>query len=110
MLSASVSPTSHGVIKLERKMQPRVALYSSQDPAITGRVGNWPDLAEAHDMLHLMHGAHLRPYTLRKLILAHREGRDLDAELANLVGAGQGRRRAGTVLKAACYVPEADAA
>ena len=78
------SPTSHGVIKLERRMQQRVALYSSQDPAIAGRVENWPDLAETHDMLHLMHGAHLHPYMLRKLILAHREGRDLGAELAQI--------------------------
>jgi hypothetical protein len=80
------SPTSHGVIKLERRMQHRVALYSSQDPAIAGRVENWPDLAEAHDTLYLIHGAHLRPYALTRLILAHREGRDLGAEMEYLFG------------------------
>ena len=83
------SPTSHGVVKLERRMPHRVALYSSQDPAIAGRVENWPDLAEAHDTPHLMHGAHLRPYTLGKLILAHREGRVLGAEMAHILGVSQ---------------------
>ena len=82
------SPTSHGAIKLERRMQRRVALYSSQDPAIAGRV-NWPDLAEAHDMLHLMHGAHVHPFMLRRLILAHREGRDLGSEMADIFGASK---------------------
>jgi hypothetical protein len=80
------SPTSHGVIKLERKMERRVALYSSEDPAIAGRVENWPNLAEAHDTPYLMHGAHLHPYILRKLILAHRGGRDLGAEMAHILG------------------------
>jgi len=84
------SPTSHGAIKLERRMQRRVALYSSQDPAIAGRVENWPNLAEAHDMPYLMHGAHLHPYMLRKLILAHQEGRDLGAEMAHILGVNQG--------------------
>lgn len=79
------SPTSHGAIKLERRMQHRVALYSSQDPAIAGRVENWADLAEAHDTPYLMHGAHLHPYMLRKLILAHRDGRDLGAEMAHIL-------------------------
>jgi hypothetical protein len=78
------SPPGHGVIKLERRMQHRVALYSSQDPAIADRVKNWPDLAEAHDAPYLMHGAHLHPYLLRKLILAHRAGRDLGAEMADI--------------------------
>ena len=89
------SPTSHGAIKLEHRMQHRVALYSSQDRAVADRVENWPDLAEAHDMLHLMHGAHLHPYMLRKLILAHRAGRELSAELAHLVGVSKemGRKR-----------------
>jgi hypothetical protein len=71
------SPTSHGVIKLERRMRHRVALYSSQDPAIAGRVENWPNLADAHDTPYLMHGAHLHPHLLRKLILALREGRGI---------------------------------
>ena len=84
------SPTSHGVIKLERRMQHRVALYSSQDPAIAGRVENWPNLAEAHDTLYLMHGAHQCPYFLGKLILAHREGRDLGATIAHIIGVSQG--------------------
>jgi hypothetical protein len=78
------SPTSYRVIKLERRMQRRVALYSSQDPVIAGRVENWPDLAEAHDTPYLMHGSHLHPYMLRKLILAHRAGRDLGAEMADI--------------------------
>ncbi len=78
------SPTSHGVIKLARRMSHRVALYSSQDSAIAGRVENWPNLAEAHDTCHLMHGAHLRPYELTRLILAHKAGLDLGAEMADL--------------------------
>jgi len=83
------SPTSYGVIQLERRMQHRVALYSSQDPAIAGRVENWPDLAEAYDMPYLMHGASLHPYMLRKLILAHRDGRDLGAKMAHIFGVSQ---------------------
>jgi hypothetical protein len=83
------SPTSHGAIKLDRRMQRRVALYSSQDPAIAGRVENWPNLAEAHDTLYLMHGANQCPYMLRKLILGHREKRDLDATIANIFGVSQ---------------------
>jgi hypothetical protein len=50
------------------------------------RVENWPDRAEAHDAPYLMRGAHLHPYMLRKLILAHREGRDLGAEMAHIIG------------------------
>lgn len=83
------SPTIHGVIKLKRRMQHRVALYSSQDPSIVGRVENWPDLAEAHDTPYLMHGAHLHPYALRRLILAHREERDLGAEMEHIFGVSQ---------------------
>jgi hypothetical protein len=83
------SPTGHGAIKLERRMQHRVALYSSQDPAIAGRVANWPNLAEAHDTPYLMHGAHQCPYLLRKLILAYREGRVLGAEMAHILGVSQ---------------------
>lgn len=83
------SPTSHGVIRLERRMAHRVALYSSQDPTILGRVENWPELAEAHNTPYLVHGAHLHPYMLRKLIFAHRDGRDLGAEMASILGVSQ---------------------
>lgn len=49
------SPTWADGIQLEEKPDRRIALYSSHDPVLQGRTGNWPLLAEAYDKPWLDH-------------------------------------------------------
>lgn len=49
------SPTWADGVRLETKPQHRIAIYSSHDDVIAGRVGDWPQLAEAYDFAWLTH-------------------------------------------------------
>jgi predicted esterase YcpF (UPF0227 family) len=49
------SPTWADSVHLLKKTANRVAIYSSNDEVIAGRVSEWPLLAEAHDLPWLTH-------------------------------------------------------
>lgn len=49
------SPTWADGVRLETKPTNRVAIYSSNDDVIAGRVSDWPKLAEAYDFPWLTH-------------------------------------------------------
>jgi pimeloyl-ACP methyl ester carboxylesterase len=49
------SPTWADGVRLESKPQHRVAIYSSRDEVIAERVSEWPQLAEAYDLVWLTH-------------------------------------------------------
>ncbi len=49
------SPTWADGVRLERHMENRVAIYSSNDEVIADRVSDWPALADAHDLPWLSH-------------------------------------------------------
>jgi len=59
------SPTWADGVKLLRRADHRVALYSLADEVISGRVENWPRLAEAYEFHWLDHDTdkHLGPLT-----------------------------------------------
>jgi len=49
------SPTWADGVTLSQRMSRRLAFYSSLDPVIKGRTGNWPQLAQANDLPWLTH-------------------------------------------------------
>jgi hypothetical protein len=49
------APTSADGVLLESRPEHRVAVYSSSDAVISGRVNNWPELAQAYDFDWLSH-------------------------------------------------------
>jgi predicted esterase YcpF (UPF0227 family) len=71
------SPTWADAVTLEKKMPNRIALYSSLDDVIAGRAAEWPDLAEAHDLLWLTHQTDAHIPKLRALVAAYVQDDDL---------------------------------
>lgn len=57
------SPTWADGVRLEKKPENRIAIYSSNDDVIAGRVADWPNLAEAYNFPWLTHDtdAHKEP-------------------------------------------------
>lgn len=49
------SPTWADGVRLAMKPENRVAIYSSNDDVIAGRVSDWPQLADAYDVPWLTH-------------------------------------------------------
>jgi len=73
------SPTrsQSGDVKLVEKMPRRVAVYSSTDGVIAGRVERWPLLANAYDLPWLTHDTDAHIDKLAKLIQGYINGEDL---------------------------------
>ncbi len=62
------SPTWADAVRLDRRVENRLALYSSTDEVIADRVSNWPQLAEAHDLLWLSHDTDLHKERIAELL------------------------------------------
>lgn len=69
------SPTWDGAVRLQRRMEHRIAIYSSQDEVIAGRTAAWPELAEAYDFAWLTHETTPHIKYLVRLIDWYLEGR-----------------------------------
>lgn len=78
------SPTGADNLRLDQKMENRVALYSSRDPFIQGRTSTWPLLAEAYDLMWLTHDTDDHRYSLALLINTYVNEGDLKGEAAQL--------------------------
>jgi pimeloyl-ACP methyl ester carboxylesterase len=82
---AIVSPTFMDTVILEKKMDRRVALYSSDDVHTQGRVGQWPSLTDiALDVKWLQHDIDLARYTVCYLITCYMRGLDMIYATENL--------------------------
>lgn len=64
-------------VRLEQKPENRVALYSSNDEVIVGRVSEWPKFAQAWDLPWLSHDTDRHKERLAKLIAASLRGESL---------------------------------
>lgn len=67
------SPTQFKNLSLEKKMPNRVVFYSSKDEVIAGRVSNWTELGESHDLSWLSHDTDPHIPKLVKLIEKYTE-------------------------------------
>ena len=71
------SPTSAGDVVLSRRMDHRLALYSSLDDIIAGRTSQWPRLAHAFDLPWLTHDTDAHKHPLAEIIAAYLKGEDI---------------------------------
>lgn len=71
------SPTWADGVRLERRMPNRVTFYSSNDEVIAGRTEQWPQLAQAFDLLWLTHDTDAHKHALARLIFAYLDGDNL---------------------------------
>jgi pimeloyl-ACP methyl ester carboxylesterase len=69
-------------VRLEQKPNHRVALYSSHDEVIAGRVQEWPQFAQAWDLPWLSHDTDRHKQRIAALIAASLRHEDVDALLA----------------------------
>jgi len=78
--------TAMEVVELEKKMENRVALYSSTaDDQIKGRCENWPDFTDlAIDVPWLVHDVDNAKYAVSYAISTFMQGKDLRKELREL--------------------------
>jgi len=91
------SPTwAHGV-RLERRIPNRIALYSSHDEVIAGRIAGWPQLAQAFDLTWLGHDTDTHKHALARLIFAYLDGDNLPVAIQDVEAAL--RPRSGAVTK-----------
>lgn len=81
------SPTWADDVALARKMQRRLALYSSCDAVIEGRTADWPHLAEAHDLPWLTHDTDAHKVVLARIITGYLCGGDIRIEINKIVTA-----------------------
>lgn len=65
------SPTWADGVHLQRRMQNRLAIYSSNDEVIAGRTADWPSLAQAEDIPTLTHNTDQHLPQLAQLITAY---------------------------------------
>jgi predicted esterase YcpF (UPF0227 family) len=65
------SPTHADDVELIKRMEHRVALYSSADEVIAGRTERWPQLAEAHDLRWLDHDTDKHKRALVRILCAY---------------------------------------
>ena len=75
------SPTWADGVRLERPMQRRMSIYSSNDEVIAGRTENWPTLAEAYDIPTLTHDTDQHASLLARAITAYLLGNDVNEAL-----------------------------
>ncbi len=90
------SPTWADAVRLERRMQERIAFYSSNDNVIAGRTQHWPRLATAFDLPWLTHDTSVHAPELAPLILAYLEGRSIAHAIQQVekrIGQAERRRR-----------------
>jgi len=79
-----VAPTNADVVKLERKIPNRVALFSSADQVVKDRC-NWSEFSDlAFDVPWLMHDVDPAKYTLCYLISCYLRGLDMTHEVETL--------------------------
>jgi pimeloyl-ACP methyl ester carboxylesterase len=81
------SPTWADGVRIEHRAQRRIALYSSSDGVIKGRISAWQDLAEAYDLSWLTHDTDAHRYRLAHLISAYMDGLDLKHEAERIQAA-----------------------
>jgi hypothetical protein len=62
------SPTWADGVRLEKKVENRLAIYSSNDEVIADRVQEWPQLAEAYDLTWLSHDTDTHKERICKLL------------------------------------------
>jgi predicted esterase YcpF (UPF0227 family) len=75
------SPTWADGVRLDRPMQRRMAIYSSNDEVISERTGSWPSLAEAFDVPTLTHDTDQHASLLARAITAYLRGNDVNEAL-----------------------------
>ena len=62
------SPTWADGVHLRKRPDRRVAIYSSNDEVIAGRVSDWPNLADAHDLPWLTHDTDAHKQRISELL------------------------------------------
>jgi esterase/lipase len=75
------SPTWADGVRLERPMQRRMAIYSSNDEVIKGRTESWPSLADSFDVQTLTHDTDQHASLLARAITAYLLGNDVNEAL-----------------------------
>jgi hypothetical protein len=78
------SPTHAEDTELMRRMEHRVALYSSADEVIAGRTEKWPELAEAYDLPWLDHDTDKHKKALSRILCTYVQGLNVSQEVANI--------------------------
>jgi len=78
------SPTHADETELNKRMEHRVALYSSADEVIAGRTERWPQLAEAYDLPWLDHDTDKHKKNLGRILCAYVRGFDIEEEVAKI--------------------------
>ncbi|HTV06979.1 MAG TPA: hypothetical protein VME86_16540 [Acidobacteriaceae bacterium] len=75
------SPTWADGVSLAQNMPHRLALYSSKDTVILGRVTDWPRLAEAYDLPWLTHDTDAHKHPLVRIVRCYLRGENVCAEV-----------------------------
>jgi pimeloyl-ACP methyl ester carboxylesterase len=81
------SPTWADGVRLERRMPNRIALYSSHDEVIAGRLAGWPQLAQAFDLPWLSHDTDAHKRELARLVFAYLDGDNLPVAIQEVEAA-----------------------
>jgi predicted esterase YcpF (UPF0227 family) len=76
------SPTYAEETELNKRMEHRVALYSSKDEVIAGRTERWPELAQAYDLTWLNHDTDKHKKALARILGGYIERLDVSQEVA----------------------------
>jgi hypothetical protein len=71
------APTWADGVRLQKKPEHRVAIYSSEDEVIADRVEDWPKLADAHDLAWLTHDTDLHKERICELLNRWIEGKPI---------------------------------
>lgn len=75
------SPTSADEVELAKRMEHRVALYSSSDEVISRRTERWPQLAEAYDLPWLDHDTDKHKKNLGRILCAYVQRLEVSGEV-----------------------------
>jgi predicted esterase YcpF (UPF0227 family) len=78
------SPSYAEDTELNRRMEHRVALYSSADEVISGRTERWPELAEAYDLPWLDHDTDKHKKALAHILCGYLKQLKVSLELEHM--------------------------
>jgi hypothetical protein len=78
------SPTHADDVELAKRMERRIALYSSADEVIAGRTERWPQLADAYDLPWLDHDTDKHKKNLGRILCAYVRELRVSEEVAKI--------------------------